>query len=182
MEILYKKIVDTFNANEAVFTERNLPPIRQIDINYGQLDHVEDFEVFLPGIFIGWEIIENNSNEPSLARLDFHLAQDPGANTESFSKTLEAGMEYILMIKTVKYVLNKLRASNTSGLVYAGERPEITPYLRYHVISYQCFIDKVHDSLTGGKTEEVKLTDYTKDFKTKEKADIPLAPDIDTMK
>jgi hypothetical protein len=181
MEILYKKIVDTFNANKAVFTDKGLPEIRQIDINYGQLDHVEDFEIFLPGIFIGWEIIEDNINEPSLARLDFHLAQDPGVNTESFSQTLEAGMEYILMIKTVKYILNKLRASNTSGLVYAGEIPQITPYLRYHVISYQCFIDKVHDSLTGGKTEDVTLIDYTKDFKQQNKIDVPLTPDIETM-
>lgn len=181
MDILYKKIVDTFNANKAVFTDKGLPEIRQIDINYGQLDNPEEFEVFLPGIFIGWEILEDNSNEPSLIRLDFHLGQDPGANTENFSENLEAGLEYILIMKTVKYVLNKLRASNTSALVYAGEKPAVTPYLRYHIISYKCFIDKVDDSLTGGKTDDVELTNYTKDFKPKEKADIPSEPDIEVM-
>jgi len=181
MEIIYKKIVDTFNANEAVFTDRGLPPIRQIDINYGQTDNPEDFEIFMPGMFIGWEIIERSINEPSELILDFHLLQDPGAGTENFSDQLDAGVEYIAMIKAVKYVLNQLRASNTTGLQYAGERPMVTPYFRYHIISYKCLIDKVHDSLTKGAVDEVELEDYTKNFKQKQKADIPTPPDIDIM-
>jgi hypothetical protein len=85
------------------------------------------------------------------------------------------------MISTVKYILNHLRASNTSGLSYAGERPAITPYFRYHIVSYRCFIDKVDDSLTKGKLDSVELEDYTKDFSQKTKTDIPAPPDIETF-
>jgi hypothetical protein len=181
METIYKKIVETFNNNKAVFTDKGLPAIKQIDINYGQTDRPEEFEIFFPSIFISWEITEQNSNEPSLLTLDFHILQYPGAGTENFSDRLSENIEYLNMIATCKYILNHLRANNTSGLSYAGERPAITPYFRYHIVSYRCFIDKVDDSLTKGKLDNVELEDYTKDFEPKTKADIPSPPDIETM-
>ena len=159
MEIIYQKIIDTFNANKQVFIDRSLPVIRQIDINYGQPDNPEGFEVFQPAIYISWQISEAEANEPNLLTLDFHIIQEPGAHTENYSERLAEGYEYILMLKTIKYILNKLRAGNTTGLKYIGERPNITPFFRYHIISYQCFIDKVDESLTKGSITEVELTD-----------------------
>lgn len=180
MDIVYKKIVDTFNANKAVFTDKGLPAIRQIDINYGQLDDPENFEIFLPGIYVGWEI--DNESNPTILYLDFHLGQDPGASTTNNSENLSKGLEYLGVLNTAKYILNKLRATNTTPFTYIGERPARTPYFNYHIIRYKCYIDVVDDSLTEGKTEDIELTDYTKNFKTPEKTETPLPLEIETMK
>lgn len=179
MDTIYKKITDTFKANEQVFIDRGLPVIRQIDINYGQPDNPEGFEVFMPSIFIGWQISQPNQNEANILTLDFHVLQEPGAHTEQYSERITEGLEYIYMLKTVKYILNKLRADNTTGLSYVGERPNITPYFRYHIVSYQCFIDNADESLTKGGNIGTELTGYTKDFKALQKV-VALPTDIDT--
>ena len=182
MEIIYKKIIDSFNDEDVqqVFIDRSLPLIKQIDINYGQPENPEAFEVFLPGIYVSWNISELQSNEPNLLTLDFHVLQEPGAHTENYSTRLTEGYEYILMLKTIKYILNKLRASNTTGLKYIGERPNVTPFFRYHILSYQCFVDKVDDSFTKGSTSNVELLDMTLSGGIKYK-ETQLPTDIDTF-
>ena len=180
--IIYKRIVETFNANKQIFIDRSLPVLKQIDINYGQPDNPQDFEVFLPGMYISWSIVEPAAKEPNVLQLDFHVLQEPGAHTENYSARLEKGVEYILMLKTIKYILNKLRASNTTGLKYAGERQNITPFFRYHILTYSCFIDEIEDSLTKGSYEEIELEEINVTHQIKQKEEAQTPGDIDTYK
>ncbi|MBE9468990.1 MAG: hypothetical protein IMY72_11825 [Bacteroidetes bacterium] len=183
MEIIYQKIIDTFNANKKIFINRNLPVIRQIDINYGQPDDPQNFEVFQPAIYISWQISNQADREPSTLTLEFHVLQEPGAHTENYSERLPKGKEYLLMLKTIKYILNKLRASNTTGLKYTGERPNITPFFNYHILTYTCFIDDgAGESLTKGSLTDVELTDYDASFSVQKKETPPTPTAIDTFK
>lgn len=159
METLYKAIVDTFNNNPQVFADRNLPAPRTIDIYMGQPDDPEGWEVFEPALFIGWSIQPQSNNDPDLLTLEVHLVQDPGTGTESFCERLDDGVEYLRMIKAVKYVLNKLRADNTTPLKWAGERPGTSPFYRYHIITYTCTIDGNSESLSRDTLTNVTLTD-----------------------
>lgn len=178
---IYKTICDLFKNNQDVFTNLNLPPIRHIDINYGQPDDLENFEVFFPAIFISWSIREPSKNEPNILTLEFHCLQTPGEGTEGFADKLAPGFEYINVLKTIKYMLNGLRAYNTTPLRYVDERPVITPYVRYHVVTYECFIDKVDESFTAGSLTNVELTGYVPEINLKQKTDIPVTV-IDTYK
>ncbi len=159
MDSVYKKIVDTFKDNEQVFTDNQLPVIRQIDINLGQTDNPEEFEVFLPGMFISWDIKAGTVGESDILTLDFHIVQEPGAGTESFSGRMDEGLEYIRVIKAVKYLLNALATDHTSPLRYAGERQAITPFFRYHILSYQCSIDSYTDSIFRPDLTESTILD-----------------------
>lgn len=164
METVYKKIVETFTAHPEVFSDRNLPAIRQIDVYQGQPDDPENFEVFCPAMFIDWQIAPGANGESDKLTIDFHILQEPGVPTDNFTPTLDAGLEYLLQLKACKYLLNKLRAANTTPLVYAGERPRITPFFKYHVVSYTCSIDQYTDSIhrpaTGtGTIESIRITE-----------------------
>lgn len=182
METVYKKIVEIFNAHESEFINRNLRPIRMIDIYMGQPESPEEWEVITPAIFINWHITPGAINEPDTLNLDFHVLQEPGAGSENTSQKLDEGLEYLAMLKAVKYLLNKLRAENISPLSYDGERPAFTGYFKYHIVSYKCFIDRYDDSIHRVATklstvEKITLTEGK--VKEKEKKDIPL---IDTFK
>ncbi|SDC53176.1 hypothetical protein [Williamwhitmania taraxaci] len=184
MEEVYKKIVDTFRAHPEVFTQRGLPAIRQIDINIGQPDDPENFEVLCPALFIGWDIRAGSGSESDTLSLDFHLLQEPGAGTENFSERLNEGLEYIRLAAAVKYCLNMLSTDISSPLKYSGERQATTPFFRYHVLTYTCSIDGTTESvhrptLTESTVESIRLTGgrLREAFPNK----IPI-PDIETFK
>jgi len=183
MEIVYKKIVETFNAHPEVFTSRGLPVVRQIDLNIGQPDDPENFEVFCPAMFISWSIRPGTGGESDTLTLDFHLLQEPTANTENFSNVAVVGVEYIKLMEAVKYLLNDLKTSATTPLRYAGEQPAVTPYFRYHVVSYTCSIDAYTDSIHKPALGEGQLSGIVlKEGKLREKQDSPkvAALEVDT--
>lgn len=164
METVYKKIIETFEAHPEVFSDRELPNVRMIDIYQGQPENPEEFEVFCPAIFIDWLISPGANGESDKLTIDFHILQEPGVPTDNFTPTLEAGLEYMRMLKACKYLLNKLRATNSTPLQYAGEKPRTTPFFKYHVVSYTCSIDQYTDSVhrpaTGvGTIDSIKITE-----------------------
>ncbi len=179
MEVVYKKIVETFNAHPEVFTSRGLPLVRQIDLNIGQPDDPENFEVFCPAMFISWSIRPGTGGESDTLTLDFHLLQEPTAGSESFSNVAVVGVEYIKLTRAVKYLLNGLKTGDTTPLKYAGEQPAVTPYFRYHVVSYTCSIDAYTDSIHKPVLAEGQLSGLViKEGKLREKLDSPKAPQL----
>lgn len=179
MEIVYNKIVETFNAHPEVFTDRSLPIPRTIDIEMGQAEDPESFEIFLPGIFINWDI-KAGTDGPDILTLDITVLQEPGPGTESFSERMAEGLEYMRLIKAVKYLLNRLSTDETSPLMYMGERKAATPFFKYHIITYQCGIDQYTDSihrpdLTDGSVEAIRITEGL--LKNKTGGNVP--PEID---
>lgn len=162
MEIVYNKIVEVFNAHPEVFTDRELPVPRTIDIDMGQADDPEGFEIFLPGVFVNWSITPGTDG-PDILTLDVSVLQEPGVGSENFTERLPESLEYLRLLKAVKYLLNKLSTDVTSPLQYAGERPAATPFFKYHIISYRCGIDQYTDTIhrpdyTEGSVEAIKVT------------------------
>lgn len=178
MELVYNKIVETFNAHPEVFTNRGLPVPRTIDIDMGQAEDPESFEIFLPGIFVNWDI-KAGTDTPDVLSVEISVLQEPGTGTESFSERMNEGLEYLSLLKAVKYLLNRLSTEITSPLQYTGERKAATPFFKYHVISYQCFIDQYTDSIhrpgtVDGSAESLKITG-----KLKQKTSDNVPPEIE---
>ncbi len=166
MDSLYQEIAQVFNDNKSVFTDAGLPAVRQVDIYMGQPDSPEDFEIFLPAVFVDWSITPGGVGEEDLLQLDFHVVQDPGARSENFSDRLTESMEYILLLKKVKYLVNRLRSDTSTPLTYNGERPRVTPYFKYHIASYKCLIDTDEGSIirstsTDAEPENVNISKGT---------------------
>jgi len=184
MDKVYKKIVDTINNNQAEFTAQNIPAIRMVDVYLGQPDDPESFEVFTPGVFVDWQIMPGLDGNPSEVNIDLHLVQEPGAGTESFSQQITKGLEYILVMKTLKKLMNRMRAANITPLTYNGERPRLTEFFKYHIVSYKAFIDADNESIHRPTIQDIELTDLDlTDGKIRQKEDLPPAsPAIDTFR
>jgi hypothetical protein len=183
MQTVYNKIIETFNDHSEVFSDRNLPGIKMIDIHMGQPDDPEGWDVFCPAIFIDWRIAPGSEGEGDTLALDFHVLQEPGTGTENFNERLPEGLEYMEILKAVKSLINRLRAENTTPLKYAGERPAITPFFKYTILMYTCKIDSYNESIhdpaqVSGTVESVKITEGY--LKEKVPA-IQTAPDIDVF-
>jgi len=164
METIYLAILKTFKDNKQVFLDRHLPVIRTIDINIGQPDDPESFEVFCPAIFISWDIKPGIAGESDNLTLDLHILQEPRGHTENFSKVETVGIEYMKLIEACKYLLNQQRTDTSTPLKYAGERQAATPYFRYHILTYTCSIDAYTDSIhrpqmTTSTVEAIRITD-----------------------
>ncbi len=183
MEKLYQKIAQSFTDNAQVFTDRGLQPVRQCDIYMGQPDDPESFELFFPGVFVDWSITPGGPGEQDLLVVDFHLLQEPGTNSENYSGRLTESMGYILMLKTVKYLMNRLRTTTCTPLTYNGERPRITPFFKYHIVTYKCFIDSDEGSINRPTSTPTLPTDLNiTETSIKEKEQVPeLHPIIDTF-
>jgi hypothetical protein len=163
MEIVFKRIKEVFEDHPEVFSERTLPAIRTIDIHLGQPDNPEEWEVFCPAIFVAWNKQPGPTGEPDVLTLDFHILQEPGIATDGEENTLDPGLEYLRLIKACNYLLNRLKADNTSPLEWKGERQAITQFFRYHIVTYTCQIDTVSESIhdkvfAEGKVESIKVT------------------------
>jgi len=180
METLYQKIIQTFNAHPEVFTGRTLPVPRTIDIDYGQADDPEGFELFLPAVLLNFDIKAGTNHEPDVLTLDVTVLQEPGTGTESFSDRRSEGLQYLQFLNAVKYCFNHLASNDSSPLQYAGERKAASQFFRFHVINYTCFIDRYSDSLhkpvmAFGSIESIRLTGASVVEKK-----VPVYPDIET--
>ena len=168
MDKLYSVIAQTFTDNQQVFIDRGLQPVRQCDIYMGQADDAESFELFLPGVFVDWNITPGEPGEQDILLVDFHVLQEPGTNSENYSERLTESMQYLQTLKTVKYLMNRLRSTTSTPLTYNGERPRITPFFKYHIVTYKCFIDSDEGSinrptLTDTEPTEVDITGILKE-------------------
>jgi hypothetical protein len=161
MDIFYEALTAHFDktTTKALFTNQGVSYPRTIDINMGQPDNPEGFEIFYPAVFVSWSEQKPNENEAARLALFFHVLQNPGAGTEGFSNRLTEGLKYIKFLKALQKALKGFRAQNTSALRYVGQNPNITPFFRYHIQNYQCFIDEVTtESYTDAEPEDIKAT------------------------
>lgn len=185
METIYQKIVDTFESDKAkaVFAAMEIQEIRQIDIHMGQPDNPQEWEMFLPAMFIAWSVTPGTTESPDILTMEFHILQEPGAGTESFSDRITEGLKYVKLLKAVKKCLNQLSADNTSPFKYAGERPAVTEFYRYHILSYNCAIDSFTETINRPEltTSTVEAIDITGGI-LRTHVDDPETPEIETYK
>lgn len=157
-------------------------PVRQCDIYMGQPDDPESFELFFPAVFVDWAITPGGPGEEDLIVIDFHIVEEPGTHSENFSNRLNESLNYIKRIKAVKYLMNRLRASNSTPLTYNGERPRTTPFFKYHIVSYKCYIDADTESIWRSEMDDTIPNDVgvvNRNLKETETKPIP-SPIIDT--
>ncbi len=179
MDILYENLTKHFEKNEIreLFAQANLPELRTIDLNMGQVNNPEGFEIFYPAMFIDWSDKADGQTEPLSLELVFHILQIPSFATENFSDNLHEGLDYLRFLKTIKKALNSFRTPNASKFKYLGTSPNITPFYKYHTLNYSCYID---DTTSEPELTAVELQGYNMDFGIKEKC-VDLPTSIETL-
>ncbi len=179
MDKLYSKLIAHFNLPivKQIFTNANLPELRTIDLNMGQVNNPEGFDIFYPAMFIDWAERNEKNTEPLHLDLSFHILQLPSFGTENFADNIQEGLSYLRFLKAVKKALNIFKPNNASKPAYKGAAPGITPYFKYHILNYSCYLD---DTTAEPELIEVELQGYNANFGIKER-DEDLPTSIETF-
>lgn len=158
MKPLYQAIQLLFKRPETTkaFTEQNLPAPEFIDLYEGQPEEPERFEFSTPALFIDYSIDWERAGTMRKGKLtlEVHVLTEPTPETDNLSEPL-SGMEKIDYYETVSNVLEDLATSETSGLVLTGERPVVTDYFNYHLLTFTCTISRRHTRITVGSIDNI---------------------------
>ncbi len=132
MDRFYTELIKHFNNQKTkdFFRTEGLEPPRTIDLNAGQINNPENFEVLYPAIFIDWSEKQDGITEPLVLDLEFHVVQLPSFGTENFANTVKQGTDYLKYLKVIKKVLHLFRTDFTSRMQFIGLNPNITPYYK----------------------------------------------------
>lgn len=158
MKPLYQAIQTLFKRPETnkAFTEQNLPAPEFIDLYEGQPEEPERFEFSTPALFIDYSIDWERAGTMRKGKLtlEVHVLTEPTPETDSLSEPL-SGMEKVDYYETVSNVLEDLATNETSGLVLTGERPVVTDYFNYHLLTFTCTISRRHTRITAGSVDKI---------------------------
>lgn len=140
MEALITKVYEVFNANQQLFIDADLQPIRTIDKFRGQTTQPEKFEIYeTPAIFISWQIKWRKEGKTHVgdATIDFHIVNDEPSDTASIFTNYDEALKEVFFYKSVQKVLDDLEAEGISKLQRLSETPVDTGVVCYNILSYQ---------------------------------------------
>lgn len=158
MKQLYKSIQSLFKSPETlpVFQQLNLCPPKFIDLYNGQPESPDDFEFTTPALFIDYSISWDKAGTMRLGTLtlEVHILTDPTPETDNLTVPL-SGLEKVDYYETISDLLEGLSTSETSALVLTSERPVVTDYFNYHVITFTCTISRRRTSILQGIINDI---------------------------
>ena len=140
MEQLITKVYEVFAANQQLFIDADLQPIRTIDKFRGQTTMPEKFEIYeTPAIFISWAIKWRKEGKIHVgdATIDFHIVNDEPSDTASIFTNYDEALKETFFYKSVQKVLDNLEAEGIRKLQRLSETPVDTGVVCYNILSYQ---------------------------------------------
>lgn len=163
MEILYNAITKVFDDNVQYFTDRELQPIRQIDIDYGQSLAPDNWEIFYPALFVSFaQAPGNNPDYLNDMTITFKLLCNPVGGSENFSET--TSLNFLKTIEAVKYMLNYLETEWSTQLQYAGEQTDNSEYYITHTLTYNCVVKAYNNSVHKTNNELIQINNLQIDL------------------
>lgn len=140
MEALITKVYEVFEANQQLFIDAGLQPIRTVDKFRGQTTQPEKFEIYeTPAIFISWAIKWRKEGKMHVgdATIDFHIVNDEPSDTASIFTNYDEALKEVFFYKSVQKVLDDLEAEGLNKLQRTSETPVDTGVVCYNILSYQ---------------------------------------------
>ena len=151
MDKLFLKIYDVFDANQALFTDAGLEPIRHLDKYRGQPQNPEQFELYnIPAIFIDYRITWQRDGRlyNGVVEIDFHLITDATWPTSNLSTNKAEGLKSMMYIQFCRQLLDNISSDNTGRMMRVGEQPVDAEVVSYQVLRYSC---AYYDTAITGK-------------------------------
>jgi len=143
METLITKVYEVFNANQQLFIDAGLQPVRTIDKFRGQTTQPEKFELYeIPAIFISWQIKWQKEGKRYVgnATVDFHIVNDEPSETASIFTDYDEALKDVFFYKSVQKVLDDLEAEGVNKLQRQSETPVDTGVVCYNILTYSTTI------------------------------------------
>lgn len=132
-EAFYLALLNMLQSNKAAFGDSNL---RTIDINYGQTEDPDAFEIFYPALFVSWALNPPRDGGGDILNLELQVMQEPGGNTDGV--VASKGLEYLRVIETIKFLTTGFKPDGFAALEADGENSVPAGYVRFHNLRYTC--------------------------------------------
>ncbi len=140
MQKFILKFYERVEANNQLFLDAGLEPVRTMDTYRGQPLAPELFEYFAtPAIFFNHSIkwAKEGKTYKGLLTVDFHVViDDPFAETGSNFTDKETGIKKTFYHEILRHILDDLESEETGKLVREDERPVDAGVIVYHILSY----------------------------------------------
>lgn len=170
MEALITKVYEVFAANQQLFIDAGLQPIRTVDKFRGQTTQPEKFEYYpIPAIFIFWRTKWEKEGKIYVGKtqLDFHVVNDEPSDTASIFTNYEEALKETFFYKSVQKVLDNLEAEGISKLVRSDDLTVDTGVVCYNILSYTTtiyesdsntiLVDDIEVEINKGKLKPPKV-------------------------
>ncbi len=126
MKNLFKSIQDLFlNQSKDDFIDLGLKPIKMFDLNKGQLDDPESFELLtLPAILFDWNIDkdENINDGKSIASITLYLVYEQTRDSSSHSRRQDDALKIFDFLEIVHDKLEGIESEDTGKLAFINEQ------------------------------------------------------------
>lgn len=164
MKQLYKAIQNLFRQNDAIscFEAANLKAPDFIDLYNGQPEAPEEFEFTTPALFIDYSIVwdRGGSMRRGELTLEVHVLTAESEGTDNLNAELR-GMDKIDYYETVSDLLEDLETCETGKLILKNERPAVTDYFNYHILTFTCTISRRRTQVTESKIGNISISKKT---------------------
>jgi hypothetical protein len=164
MKQLYKAIQNLFRQNDAIscFEAANLKAPDFIDLYNGQPEAPEEFEFTTPALFIDYSITwdRGGSMRRGELTLEVHVLTAESEDTDNLNAELR-GMDKIDYYEMVSDLLEDLETCETGKLILKNERPAVTDYFNYHILTFTCTISRRRTQVTESKIGNISVSKKT---------------------
>lgn len=138
MKAFYNKLISDLTGAGAVelFTAKNLPAVRHIDLYRGQYLFEAEFEqLILPAVLLEYSI----SHESRSANIILHCCWEQIFETESKSQDKDNALLYLDWLDALYDILYNLESEHTGKLTLLSEgmREDDTP-THVHIFNFEC--------------------------------------------
>ena len=170
MKAFYNKLIETFNKPEtkALYTDKNMPAISQVDFYAGQDQEPESFEYLqLPGLFFSWSI--NYENEPAVASLQFRLLFENLRSTSSFYINNDKALAFFDAAEITDQLLKSINIDELGALHLVSEGLETEPTVTdVYLLDYEAhYYGKCKSRIRTTEAGEIDDTTVMGNLKTR---------------
>lgn len=159
MKTLYLKLIDTFTKDETIkelYTERNVDPVRHVDLYSGQDVNPEYFELTIyPALFVSFSI----DHIQNIATLTFRLCYEQLRDTSSMSITTQESLKFFDFIDLTDTILQKMESERFGKLVPVSTEQQIEETVTDEfILTYQTSYTKNTDTKDStGTFEDIEI-------------------------
>lgn len=142
MKDLFQTVIEKLTNQDAIdlFTDRELTPVKYVDLYKGQYLNLQMFDVTpLPAIFFQW----TKNHDTNIANIGIHLVYELVRDTSSRSEAQDKALKFFDYLNTVDELLFGLESVNTGKFERSTEEPILLDTVAIsHQINYTCSFDE----------------------------------------
>lgn len=165
MQNFYRKLIETFEANTAKFTAKNVGAVQYIDLYASQEQFEENFELFAQNaLLVEWSV--NYDGDTPIATITLYCCFEQLRDTSSISFNRDLGLHFLDYIDCIDQVAQTIETEKTGKLEMVSEGfHKMDSIVDVYLLTYECSYSgrkNPHDKYQAGYYDKLELKNNLK--------------------